>query len=123
MEPFVDDATTGKTAEELYLEFLQTLALVTNSNVTIDGSATVKGSVYGGSESGYVQHDTKVEVKGGTIGTQDLGGADFGNVYGGGKGDAEYTGSQNNYLAAGIVKGSTKVKIEGGTILHNIYGF
>ena len=108
--------------EEKYLTFLQTLALVTNSNVTIDGSSIVKGSVYGGSESGYVQHDTKVTVSGGTIGTTDLGGAYFGNVYGGGKGDAENTGTNNNYLAAGIVKGCTKVKIEGGTILHNIYG-
>lgn len=121
MADFAADAT-HETAEDAYLEFLQTLALVTNSNVTIGGSAKVKGSVYGGSESGYVQHDTKVTVSGGTIGTTDLGGAYFGNVYGGGKGDAENTGTNNNYLAAGIVKGCTKVKIEDGTILHNIYG-
>jgi len=108
--------------EDAYLEYLQTLSLVTNSDVTITGEAKVKGSVYGGSESGYVQHNTNVTVSGGTIGTEDLGGADFGNVYGGGKGDAEHTGTNNNYLAAGIVKGCTKVKIENGTILHNIYG-
>ena len=118
---FAADATHA-TAEDAYLEFLQTLALVTNTDVTIDGSAKVKGSVYGGSESGFVQHNTNVVVKGGTIGTTDLGGAYYGNVYGGGKGDAEHTGSNNNYLVAGIVKGWTKVKIEGGTILHNIYG-
>ena len=123
---------THATAEDAYLEFLQTLALVTNSNVTIDGSATVKGSVYGGSESGYVQHNTNVIVKGGTIGTTDLGGAYYGNVYGGGKGDADYTGSQKNYFVAGIVKGSTKVTIQNTmdgesilyspNILHNVYG-
>lgn len=109
-------------SENAYLEFLQTLALVTNTDVTIGGGAKVKGSVFGGSESGYVQHNTNVLVSGGTIGTADQGGAYYGNVYGGGKGDAEHTGSNDNYLAAGIVKGSTKVKIEGGTILHNIYG-
>jgi len=121
MADFAADAT-HETAEDAYLEFLQTLALVTNSNVTIDGSAIVKGSVYGGSESGYVQHDTKVTVSGGTIGTTDLGGAYFGNVYGGGKGDAEHMGTEKKYVAAGLVKGNTKVKIENGTILHNIYG-
>ena len=131
LDAFTADETHA-TAEDAYLEFLQTLALVTNSNVTIDGSATVKGSVYGGSESGYVQHNTNVIVKGGTIGTTDLGGAYYGNVYGGGKGDADYTGSQKNYFVAGIVKGSTKVTIQNTmdgesilyspNILHNVYG-
>ena len=116
------DRLVGFDNEGAYLEFLQTLALVTNTDVSIGGGAKVKGSVFGGSESGYVQHNTNVLVSGGTIGTADQGGAYYGNVYGGGKGDAEHTGSNNDYLAAGIVKGSTKVKIEGGTILHNIYG-
>ena len=110
------------TTEDKYLEFLQTLALVTGTDVTISGSAVVKGSVYGGSESGYVQDDTDVKVSGGTIGTTNLGGADFGNVYGGGKGDAEHTGENQNYVAAGLVKGNTKVTISNGTILHNVYG-
>ena len=109
-------------SENAYLEFLQTLALVTNTDVTIGGGAKVKGSVFGGSESGYVQHNTNVKVSAGTIGTAEQGGAYYGNVYGGGKGDAEHTGSNDNYIAAGIVKGYTKVTIEGGTILHNIYG-
>ena len=109
------------TTEAKYLEFLQTLALVTGTDVTI-GGGTVKGSVFGGSESGYVQDDTDVKVTGGTIGTTDLGGAYYGNVYGGGKGDAEHTGTNQNYVAAGLVKGNTKVTISNGTILHNIYG-
>ena len=46
MQIFTNDDELHKTAEELYYEFLQTLALVTNSYVTIDGSAAVKGSVY-----------------------------------------------------------------------------
>jgi hypothetical protein len=108
--------------EDKYFEFLQTLALATGTDVTINGSAKVKGSVYGGSESGYVQDDTDVKVKGGTIGTEDLGGAYYGNVYGGGKGDAKHMGAEKKYVAAGLVKGNTKVKIENGTILHNIYG-
>ena len=109
------------TTEDKYFEFLQTLALVTGTDVTI-GGGTVKGSVFGGSESGYVQDDTDVKVNGGTIGTTDLGGAYYGNVYGGGKGDAEHTGENQNYVAAGLVKGNTKVTISNGTILHSVYG-
>ncbi len=110
------------TTEDKYFEFLQTLALVTGTDVTINGSAKVKGSVHGGSESGYVQDDTDVKIKSGTIGTEGKGGAYYGNVYGGGKGDAEHMGTEKKYVAAGLVKGNTKVKIENGTILHNIYG-
>ena len=108
--------------EAKYLEFLQTLALVTRTDVTINGSAVVKGSVFGGSESGYVQDNTDVKVTGGTIGTEGLGGAYHGNVYGGGKGDAEHTGANHNYVAAGLVKGNTKVTIDDGRIWHNVYG-
>ena len=108
--------------EAAYITFIKTLALASQTYVTIDGNAKVKGSVFGGSESGFVQFDTNVNVTGGTIGTQDKGGADFGNVYGGGKGDAVHIGVNVTYVDAGLVKGDTKVKIEGGTILHNIYG-
>ena len=125
-EYFVDDADQSaanyKSGEDKYFEFLQTLALVTGTDVTIGGTAQVKGSVFGGSESGYVQDDTDVKVNGGTIGTTDNGGAYYGNVYGGGKGDAEHTGTNQNYVAAGLVKGNTKVTISNGTILHNVYG-
>ena len=113
-ETFADEAA--------YITFIKTLALASQTYVTIDGNAKVKGSVFGGSESGFVQFDTNVNVTGGTIGTQDKGGADFGNVYGGGKGDAVHIGVNVTYVDAGLVKGDTKVKIEGGTILHNIYG-
>ncbi len=105
-------ATTEKTAEELYLEFLETLALVTNSNVTIDGSATIKGSVYGGSENGFVQHNTSVLIQNGsTIGASNS----YGNVYGGGKG-------YNGFAEAGRVSGTTTLNINGGTAYGSVYG-
>ena len=50
--------------ETKYFEFIETLALSTHTDVTIDGHAFVKGSVYGGSENGMVQYDTDVKVKG-----------------------------------------------------------
>ncbi len=57
---------------DAYIVFIQTLALSSYTNVTIGddtGSKPfVKGSVYGGSENGLVQFDTKVYVKSGQIG-------------------------------------------------------
>ena len=97
---------TDPTGEAAYLQFLETLALVSNTDVTIGGNATVKGNVYGGSESGYVQDHTDVKIQGGTIGT---------NVYGGGKGLA-------TFAEAGKVKGATSVAISGGTTNGNVYG-
>jgi len=57
-----DDATDSK--EATYLKYVETLGLATQTYVTIDGNAFVKGSVYGGSMNGYVQHDTQVNIKG-----------------------------------------------------------
>jgi hypothetical protein len=45
-----------------YLNFIETLALATQTYVTISGNALVKGSVYGGSMNGHVQHDTQVTI-------------------------------------------------------------
>ena len=66
---------TGSTWETFaneadYITFIKTLALVSQTTVTIDGNAKVKGSVFGGSESGFVQFDANVNVLGGTIGIQ-----------------------------------------------------
>ena len=105
-------ATTEKTAEDLYLEFLQTLALATNTYVTIDGSAKVKGSVMGGSENGFVQHDTHVTIQGSSC---EIGTTTYGNVYGGGRG-------LSTFAEAGKVKGNTTVSIIDGTIKGNVYG-
>ena len=94
-----------------YLAFLQTLALATDTKLKINGSAKVKGSVYGGSESGFVQRDTEVKIQNGTIGTATTGG----NVFGGGKG---LTG----FDEAGRVSGNTVLEISDGTITKNVYG-
>ena len=49
--------------EDLYLKYVGTLALATETEVTIGGHAFVKGSVYGGSENGHVQHNTNVKIE------------------------------------------------------------
>lgn len=86
------------------------------ATLTINGTTTVAHSVYGGGEESGVDGNTEVKVTGGTIGTTGEGGAEYGNVYGGGKGKADD-------VTAGIVKGSTNVSISGSpTILHNVYG-
>ena len=100
------------------------LATAKKTTVYINGG-TIKRSVYGGGEMGTVTTDAIVNVSGGIIGTENKGGAEFGNVYGGGKGYVDPAGS--NYVTAGIIKGNTKVTVENGTnttptIYHNIYG-
>lgn len=102
--------------EAKYLVFLQSLALVTSADVTINGSTSVtsvKGNVYGGSESGFVQDDAKVEIKAGIIGAE--GTTNYGNVFGGGRG-------LSAFAEAGKVKGNTKVTISGGTTNGSVYG-
>ena len=51
-----------------YIKFIKSLALATQTEVTIGGNAFVKGSVYGGSENGFVQKNTHVTITGGQIG-------------------------------------------------------
>ena len=58
------DATKTKTEEDNYFKFIKSLALATETNVKIEGNAFVKGSVYGGSENGFVQHNTHVIIDG-----------------------------------------------------------
>ena len=54
--------------EAKYLTFIETMALSTETDVSISGTPLIMGSVYGGSENGFVQHDTKVTIAGGQIG-------------------------------------------------------
>lgn len=54
--------------KKAYLKYIETLGLATQTYVTISGNAFVKGSVYGGSMNGHVQHDTNVTIVGGQIG-------------------------------------------------------
>lgn len=99
-------------------------AVTGNVTLTIDGNTTltdgkvmkVAHSVYGGGEESGVEGNTEVSVTGGTIGTPNLGGAEYGNVFGGGKGKV-------GDKVAGYVKGNTTVTISGTpTIHHNVYG-
>ena len=100
-----------------YLNFLQTLALATDTRLTINGNASVKGSVYGGSESGFVQRDTEVKILGGEILTvkDAAGNITEGNVFGGGKGI-----SDND--AAGRVRSDIRITVLDGTINGDVYG-
>ena len=101
---------------------LTTLGTVTGkATLTINGTTTVAKSVYGGGEEsgvgdGTEGDGTEVIITSGTIGTSGKGGAEYGNVYGGGKGKADD-------VNAGLVKGNANVTISGTpTIYHNIYG-
>ena len=105
---------------EKYIEFIQTQALSSQTDVTVSGNATVRGSVYGGSENGIVQYDAHVNVTGGEIGVGQKGGVTFGNVFGAGRGYVDASLPEN--LLAGIVRGNTEVTITDGKILHNVYG-
>ena len=97
------------------------LGSVGNVQLTIKGTTEVKGSVYGGGEESVVTGNTVVNIEGGTIGTGGFGGADYGNVYGGGKG-------MDNDVKAGWVQGNTTVNISSlpdnnkTKVLHNVYG-
>lgn len=101
-------------SEDAYLTFLQTLALATDTDVDISGHAKVNGSVYGGSENGFVQFGTDVSILGnceiGVSGT-----TTEGNVYGGGRGISGNT-------IAGPVSGNTTVTIGGGTTWGSVFG-
>ena len=90
--------------------------------VNIDGG-DISQSVYGGGNMAIMDGSPVVNVTAGTIGTENEGGAVYGNVYGGGLG-SDGTGSQPDLekIMAGLVKGNTTINISGGTILHNIYG-
>ena len=99
------------TEQDKYLQFLETLALTSVANVIIDGeNAKVKGSVYGGSESGFVQDDAFVTIKNGEIGT-----TTYGDIYGGGRG-------LSTFAEGGRVKGGTTVAVDGGTTHGSVYG-
>ena len=122
--------------------------LTINGNTVADENGKVMKvdhSVYGGGEESAVNGNTSVTVTGGTIGTTIgttvLGGAEYGNVFGGGKG-------KEDDVTAGLVKGTTEVTIRNvladqayvdahktedpnlkvgdvlssPTILHNVYG-
>ena len=114
------------------------LAYVADSRVIVSGG-TIKGSVFGGGESGHVQRDARVTVSGGEIGStipsdyNDMNAANkrkydlMGNVYGAGRGiDEAHSGDNAGYsMSAGYVRGRTIVTITNTNtpIIHrNVYG-
>ena len=104
------------------------MSFVNTTDVTIGGTAEVRGSVFGSGENGHVLDSTLVKIQGNCeIGNGIRKGKDrwindyVGNVYGGGRGvDLD----QNNKpsLTAGWVKNSTHVIVSGGHVHHNVYG-
>ena len=97
--------------EAKYKTFLETLALTTQSVLTVGGHATIKGNVYGGSENGFVQHHVSVTMNAGEIGTV----GSYGNIYGGGKG-------LEGFDVAGRVSGNVTLTINNGTMHGSVYG-
>lgn len=90
----------------LYTEIpLDNLGTVTGDVfLTIDGTTTVTGNVYGGGESSTVGGNITVNIKNGTVST---------DVYGG--------GALANTNTDGLTK-NTVVNLTGGTINGNVYG-
>ena len=129
-----DDSWVDNTNHILYTdEDLTSLGTVTGkATLTINGTTTVRESVYGGGEESGVGGDTEVTVNSGAIGIKGESsyGYRYGNVYGGGKGKIDNEGnlvvSSVSDLDAGLVKGNTSVTINGTTatttIVHNVYG-
>ena len=84
------------------------LAFVKNTHVTVDSTAMVIGSVFGGGEDGHVRMNTVVDIKGGMIGHDNELDLD-GNVYGGGRDISDVLGTGSS--SAGEVRGHTTVNI------------
>ena len=105
-----------------YLQYVETLGRASETDVVIGGkrgttgespsitastnAPTVKGTVYGGSESGFVYYSTAVNMLKGIVN---------GDVFGGGKGLL-------SFAEAGRVKRNTNITISNGTIKGNVYG-
>ena len=116
--------------------FLNQLAWVNNTNVTIGSSTsdeedkgpTILGSVFGGGENGHNFGNGVVTVNKGTIGNTNSEAAsyDCGNIYGAGCGTDTYTigedPTEHHNPMAGIVRGTTSITVNGGHVLRNVYG-
>ena len=102
-----------------YLLFVETLGRASETDVVIGGkrvdastintssdAPTVMGTVYGGSESGFVYYGTVVNIQKGEI---------DGDAFGGGKGLL-------TYAEAGRVRRNTSLTVSNGEIHGNVYG-
>ena len=103
-------------SESAYSTYLETLALATHPEVTIDGNATVSGSVFGGGELGLTKGSVIVNIQGGTIAE---------DVYGGGSLAHSNTTSTVDLDGDGTTENidpTTTVNLKSGTINRNVYG-
>ena len=115
-----DNTKQTYTDRASYLSYIETLALTTQTDVTIGGNAKVKGKVYGGSENAFVQFNTNVTIGGNAvIGTEAVAQNETtytnGDVYGGGLGLA-------SFAKAGNVGGNTSITVNGGSLYGSVYG-
>ena len=131
----------GDPAGEDAFAFLNQLAWVNNTNVTIGSSTSseedkgpsVMGSVYGGGENGHNFGNGVVTVYKGVVGYKNSA-WDCGNIYGAGcgtdtfwrddngNGEVDEGESEHHNPMAGIVRGTTTITINGGHVLRNVYG-
>lgn len=81
------------------------------TNHEVGACYCVTGAVYGGSEDGHVQENTKITLTDGLVGHA---------VYGGGKGKGKYNGEYS--LTAGKVYGDTYININGGYVVRSVFG-
>ena len=130
--------------EDAYFAFIKTLALSSQTEVTIKENAFVKGSVYGGSENGLVQFDTDVKIQGGQIGcgkdtTEPYGDEVWANDYTP-SGDLECaswsyeapyapydpnanaTGDLDKYSSGKSTEGGRRIATDGHTYYGNVFG-
>ena len=99
-----------------YSTYLETLALATHPEVTIDGNATVRGSVFGGGELGLTKGSVIVTIKGGTIEEDVYGGGSLANTNTTSTVDLDGDGTTEN------IDPTTTVNLKSGTINRNVYG-
>ena len=136
---FVFGSGRGMAAGSNTTSTLVQLAYTKNTIVNIEDTgdptkSLVTGSVFGGGENGHVRNNTKVFVKGGSVGTEltndehaeDENGRGRllyrGNVYGGGRGIDTAGDGEYYSLTAGRVYGDTYVEVSGGRIYHDVFG-
>ena len=104
-------------SESDYSTYLETLALATHPEVTIDGNATVSGSVFGGGELGLTKGSVIVNIHGGTIAEDVYGGGSLANTNTTNSVDTNGDGVEDQ-----TVDPTTTVNLKGGTINRNVYG-
>ena len=103
-------------------DYYKRMGEVRSTDVTINGNATVNGSVYGGSENGRVLQNATTTIDGnatiGATGTSDY----QGSVYGGGRGVDPYQSTSTDNPNAGRVFGQARVNINNGLVKRYVFG-